>query len=423
MLFEPLIAVSAHSSLGQKLQKLLFAVVCLAVVAFYFESIFRTYGAAKASADPAQLARAVMLAPEDAGYHHLLGRYLFFTGQNTTAALEHYRRATELNPRIAAVWLDLAQAYQARGESSSWQQALARALAIDSHTPDVAWQAGQQQLAAGQTLLALRQFQVVIAHDSTTARTAIDLAWRATHDPKLLLQEAIPVAANSRLQFLNYMIEHRERAGAALAWSEIVNLNQRFAPELAVPYVDFLLTSNDDAGGALAVWQFLQSLDPQFSTFTQSGGIVNAGFEQPVLSAGLDWRSTPPAGVSATIDVNNAYKGTKSLAVVLDGTPIDDVGVFQYLVLRPSTNYEFSAYVRDESIAGVGGLRFQISGQTSTPYYTSGQLPESDSWEQVHGSFRTPKQPGAAILKIVCRPARQHLRGRFWIDELELIAQ
>jgi hypothetical protein len=237
------------------------------------------------------------------------------------------------------------------------------------------------------------------------------------------LQEAIPVAANSRLQFLNYMIEHRERAGAALAWSEIVNLNQRFAPELAVPYVDFLLTSNDDAGGALAVWQFLQSLDPQFSTFTQSGGIVNAGFEQPVLSAGLDWRSTPPAGVSATIDVNNAYKGTKSLAVVLDGTPIDDVGIFQYLVLRPSTNYEFSAYVRDESIAGVGGLRFQISGQTSTPYYTSGQLPESDSWEQVHGSFRTPKQPGAAILKIVCRPARQHLRGRFWIDELELIAQ
>ena len=418
--------MSIRSSLGRALQKVLFAGACFALAALYLEISFRNYAAEKlASSDAAQLVEAVKLVPRNAGYHHRLGRHLFFAQQNVNGAIEEYRQAAELNPRAAAVWLDLATAHGSLKQTSPQQQALERALAADPRSPKTAWIAGQQYLAVGQTELALRQFRVVIAHDPSTASAAIDLAWRATHDPELLLREAIPQSAAGHLAFLNYMVERKEPAGAAQAWAEMVKLNDKFAPRLALPYVEFLLSSkHHDSTAAVAVWRVLQGLETDFPALAAPGLIVNAGFEQPIINAGLDWRFTPISGVNAAIDINDARSGTKSLAVVLDGRPVDDVGVIQYLALRPSTRYEFSAYIRDESIAGAGGLRFQIGdAESATSYYTSAQFPETDSWQLLRGSFRTPVKIGVAILKIVRSPGGQPFRGRFWVDDVELTAK
>jgi tetratricopeptide (TPR) repeat protein len=418
--------VSIRPSLGRALQKLLFAGACFALAALYFEISFRNYAAENlASSGAMQLVHAVELAPRNAGYHHRLGRHLFFTQQNVNGAIEQYRQAADLNPRAAAVWLDLATAHAGLKQTSQQQQALEHALAADPRSPNTAWIAGQQYFAVGQTELALRQLRVVIAHDLSTASAAIDLAWRATHDPELLLREAIPQSAAGHLAFLNYMVEHEEPAAAAQAWAEMVKLNDKFPPRLALPYVEFLLSSkHHDSTAAVAVWRVLQELESDFPALADPGLIVNAGFEQPIINAGLDWRFTPISGVNAAIDINDARSGTRSLAVVLDGRPVDDVGVIQYLALRPSTRYEFSAYIRDESIAGMGGLRFQIGdAESATSYYTSAQFPETDSWQLLRGSFRTPVKIGGTILKIVRSPAGQPFRGRFWVDDVELTAK
>src|SRR5262249_12839380 len=243
----------------------------------------------------------------------------------------------------------------------------------DPRTPTVAWEAGQQYLAEGQTEAALRQLRMVIEHDKVTAPAALDLSWRATHDAALMLEQGVPATANGRVAFLAYLVEHDEPEGAALAWKELTDLNQKFPPQIALPYVEFLLTAADPSAAA-EVWKVLETQETDFPAFRNGSAIVNAGFEQPNINAGLDWRSQPISGVNTAIDVNHAHSGHRSLGIVLDeGSAIDEVGIFQYLALQPGTRYQFSAYVRGESLAGVGGIRFEIAvPQSKTIYYASG---------------------------------------------------
>jgi tetratricopeptide (TPR) repeat protein len=405
-------------------RKLLFAAFCLALAGLYFHGIFREYRAAKfAASGPAQLALALTLAPGNAGYQHRYGSYLFFARQEREQAIRHYQRATELNPRLAAAWLEQALAYHALNQT--WQQnlALERALAVEPRTPDVAWEAGQQYLASGQTEAALRQFRVVIEHDPQSAAAALDVSWKASRDAGVMINHAVPASAAGRVKFLNYLVEQKERESAALAWAEVEELNQKFSPALALPYVEFLLTADPvNAAEALAVWRVLEKMDPGFPAFAAGSSIANAGFEHSNINAGFDWRSRPTSGANTAIDVNHAHSGSRSLGIVLDGTLTDDVGVFQYLSLQPNTRYEFSAYVMEASLAGVGGLRFQIAdARSGRPFFTSPQLPETDAWQRVSGSFQTPKDAGLAVLNIVRTPAGQPLRGRFWIDDVDLV--
>jgi Carbohydrate binding domain len=411
-------------SSGSLFRKFLFALLCAALAALYAHTIFRNYRAATlANSDPAQLAQAIELAPDRADYHHRFGRYLHFVRQDAEQAMQHYRRATELNSWLATAWLDLALAHQGLGQTSQQMHALQRALTADPRTPSVAWEAGQQYLAAGQTEAALRQLRVVIEHDQVTAPAALDLAWRATHDAALMLEQGVPATANGRVAFLAYLVEHDEPEGAALAWKELAQLNQKFPPQIALPYVEFLLTAADPLAAA-EVWKVLETEEAEFPAFSNSSAIVNAGFEQPNINAGLDWRSRTVTGVNAAVDINHARGGNRSLGIVLDGVPIEEVGVFQYLALQPGTRYQFSAYVRSESIAGAGGLRFEIAAPNSkTIYYASAPLPESDTWQLVRGTFQTPAKIGVAVLRIARNPADQPLHGAFWIDDLELIPQ
>ena len=418
--------MSATVSSGQILNKIVFALACFALASVSLASNVRNYRATRlADGDPGHLRQAITLTPGNAAFHHRLGQDLFFTQHDAVGAIEHYRRAAELNPQAAANWLELALAHQALGQTSQQRHALQRALAADPRNPNVAWEAAQQYLAAEQSEIALRQMRVVIEHDAVKAPAAMDLAWRTSHDAGVMLRDAIPSTANGRLAFLSYMVEREEPAGAALAWAELIKLNQKFSPGPALPYVEFLLTSKHaDPSGALAVWRVLQGLDSNFPALVEPSTIVNGGFEQTIVNSGLDWRWAPVAGVSAAIDVNDGHTGSKSLAIVFDGTPTADAGVFQYLALQPSARYEFSAYVRNAFISGPGGLRFAISDVRSRkPYYISGLLPETDSWQLVRGTFQTPKTVGTAMLAIVHTPAGQPFRGSFWIDDLELIGK
>jgi tetratricopeptide (TPR) repeat protein len=416
--------VATGFTFGSWFQKLLFAVLCLALGGFYFYEIFRDYRAAtRAGAGPAQLANALTLAPGNAEYHHRYASYLFFAQQDREQAIKHYHRATELNPRLTTAWLERALAHHALNQTSQQNLALERALAVDPRTPDVAWEAGQQHLANGQTDAALRQFRAVIEHDPESGAQALDLSWKATRDAGVMLAHGVPATVAGRLKFLDYLVEQNERESAALVWTEIEKLNQRFLAGLALPYVELLLASEPvDAAAAVAVWKVLEKMDPNFPAFAGSSSVVNAGFEYASTNAGLDWRSRPIGGVRSAIDVNQAHSGSRSLGLVLDGTPIDEVGVFQYLSLRPNTHYELSAHVMEASLAGVGGLRFQITDARSRrPFLTSSQLPEAESWQRVSASFHTPKDAGLAVLKIIRTPAGQPLRGRFWIDDVNLV--
>src|SRR5262249_22315796 len=118
-------ALPSWLSSGSLFRKFLFALLCAAVAAFYAHAIHRSYRASiLANSDATQLPQAIELELSRADYHHRYGRYLYYLRQDVDQAVQHYRRATELNPRSAAAWLDLALAHQALGQSSQQAHAL-----------------------------------------------------------------------------------------------------------------------------------------------------------------------------------------------------------------------------------------------------------------------------------------------------------
>ncbi|HEY3038450.1 MAG TPA: tetratricopeptide repeat protein, partial [Pyrinomonadaceae bacterium] len=142
--------------------------------------------------DPGNLQQAIKLAPSNAEYRELLGRYLAFSGHNLDGAIANYQTAVGLNPYVARYWLDLAGAYQVAGRTGEQQESLERAVEADPTTPHVAWEAANFFLVQGDQERALRHFRVVLANDPESVDLALQLCWHATGDANQIINQALP---------------------------------------------------------------------------------------------------------------------------------------------------------------------------------------------------------------------------------------
>src|ERR1700746_1888828 len=131
-----------HVNLNSGLRKLIFASVCLAVVAAYMAAIARHYVAFRLGTrtDMQSLERVAELEPGNAEPRWKLGRYLLYLAQKPTAAIVNLEAAVALNPHVAQYWLDLASGYKVAGDVQQQRQALQKALQAEPTAPDVAWQ-------------------------------------------------------------------------------------------------------------------------------------------------------------------------------------------------------------------------------------------------------------------------------------------
>ena len=82
------------------LRKVVFAAVCLALMAVYVALCFRPYLAARVANVPdiPHLQKAIFLEPANAEYRGLLGRNLALSGVNLDEAIASYQAAVRLNP-------------------------------------------------------------------------------------------------------------------------------------------------------------------------------------------------------------------------------------------------------------------------------------------------------------------------------------
>lgn len=367
------------------------------------------------------LEKAARLDPGDADYRNHLGRYYDLVARDPASALEHYKAAVRLNPHSARYWFDLASAYQILGNTADQTGALEHAIAADSTTPDVAWEAANLFLVQGEKDKALREFSVVLANDASLAEAAIQFCWRIEPDVDALLRDVVPHRNDAYTAFLALLEAKGEAAGAAKVWSALLQTHQSFDLRHANQYLRFLI-EHKEIDQAVQVWQQtavrfgLSSYLPSSSNL-----IVNGTFSLKVLNAPFDWQYQKQRSVNLTLDPSDFHAGRRSLMITFDGPGITGAGIFQLIPVQPNTTYDFTAYYKTGELEGAGGPHFTIQDMYSqTVYYDSDELKDAGFWKSANGEFTTGADCKLVILHIRRLPAGSPIRGKLWVDDFHL---
>lgn len=402
-----------------------FAAASIVGAALYVRLTVQPFRASHAAAVPSRenLQRAVRLEPSNAEYHDRLGQNLMYVGNDPQGALPELNAAVRLDPYAARYWVDLANAYLVAGRTSEQRESLERAVLAEPTTPDVAWEAANFFLLQGDRDKALHNFRVVLANDPEKAVQAIELCWRAARDPNVVLDEALPPRPDLYFSFLNLLMQNQNTAAAETVWNRLIALKQPFSIKLAFPYIQFLLTQRQ-AQAAQNTWQQLASISTTFAPYlsTRANLIVNGGFEQKILDGGFDWIYRPNPHVDLTIDTREFHSGARSLSIAFDGQNPPNAGIFQFVPVKPNTDYAFSAAYRTEDILSASGPRFSITdAYTGAFYVLTDDFLGTHFWQLQQAQFRTGPDTELLLVGVTRQPGSPLIRGKMWIDDFELV--
>lgn len=394
----------------------------LLLTALYLAAVTAQFAAARLSqhVKPANLEWAMRLDPLNAQYRYRLGEYALLQEQSPRDALPWFAKASALNPHRSEYWLAQALASQSLGNLTAEQSSLERALAVDPHTPEVVWQAANLFLAQGSQDLAMKEFREVMQNSPTLTGPAIQICWKVHPDADFLLSNVIPPPAYRA--FLDFLISRNEDAAAARVWDVIVAARQKIERASLFDYLRHLI-ANRETPQAVAVWQQAAGL-ANLEAYQPSSEnlIINGNFSLEVLNGGFDWLHRKTPGVSLALDPNEAHAGQRSLRITFDGAGIEDAGIRQLVPLAPNTTYDFSAFYKAQDMDGAGGVRFMIQDlYRETNLFTTDDLTDADFWKKVGGRFTTDSETHLAVLRIARVPAGSPIRGRMWIDGLQLV--
>ncbi|MFB3916269.1 MAG: carbohydrate binding domain-containing protein [Terriglobales bacterium] len=338
--------------------------------------------------------------------------------QDPAKAIDAYRSALALNPHNALALLELAGAYQVTGDEAQQGAMLQRAIEADPYNPDVRWEAGLFFLLRGDADNGLRQFQAVVHAHPERTRSAFQLAWRAAHDVRRIMDTVNPSTTTAYAALLQVVIDDKQPEAAALVWNRWTALNQRFAPQLAFPYIDFLLAQHQPEN-AQRVWTYVAQFSPEIRSRSSFGNLVlNGGFEEDLLNGGMDWRYSPAGATSIQLDSTHFHGANRSLKIIFraDST---DAGIVQYIPVQPNTSYSFSGYIKGEELLTAYGPRFGIyDAYTNTPLLLTDDIIGTVAWAPRTGSFKTGPETKLLALRLVRESG--HIRGKVWIDDLQI---
>jgi tetratricopeptide (TPR) repeat protein len=402
----------------------LLVLMCLGTLSIDIDRVVRVY-LARRSADSSQLEglkRAIRLVPADAEFPHLLGLRLSASDQDDDGALANLRRAVTLNPNSGRYWLDLAAVYQVTGNVEKQNEAVQSALNAEPGNPEVSTEAAQFFLVAGDVGRALPLFRQALVQNPQAAKAILPVCWRETRDANLLLAEVIPSSPELQLRFLRMLTEQKETTAANQVWQQLVASHRSFQPQLSFFYFDYLLKEHEVASFDRA-WHELADVSPKLQAYLPNDNlIVNAGFEQPLLNFGFDWRYEPVDHIAAGIDDNVAHSGTHSLSLSYDGSPAYDAGWKQFVPVQSNADYELSVWIRSENVTSSSGPRIAIvDAYSGANLLLTDDVLDTHPWREIKGTLRVPAQTELLAVKIVRAPANTRIRGRVWIDDLRLV--
>ena len=420
--------------LGVRNRSAKWLLVVLEVVIFLAAavSIARTYIASELADNPSvkNLELAVKLDPNDAEYHLKLGRLYEYsmTEVQTPRALEHLRRATELNPYNPEGWLELGAALEFQGKVPEAEACLRRANSVAPNIPAYQWPLANFFLLQGNNDEAFRHFRVVLAGTPQYDQIVFRTAWKATDNAEKILNDLIPPSVPTEFSYLDYLLSQQRFVEAQAVWKRIVSSSEKFTPQQSAKYIDALI-NNRRPKEAYEVWLDLGRKDLVRMAVQGSGEnlVTNGDFEDEIMNMGFTWRIDAPEGVYAGLDTTTYHSPSHALLVQFSGKQnLDCAPVAQYVKVAPGHLYRLQAFMRTEGITTDSGPRLEVIDRyqsTALDQMTEDLTGNSEGWKPLLLDFKTGAQTELILVELRRLPSRKLdnlIAGRVWLDDVRL---
>jgi tetratricopeptide (TPR) repeat protein len=375
--------------------------------------------------------RAARLEPKNFENWQLLGRYCQFSLQNldTARATQAYTIALSLNPRSADTWADLGVAYEAEGNIAAARGAFLRAKNAYPLSPEVSWRYGNFLLRQGEMDAAFLEIRHAVEVEPQRGAEALSRALGAEPNLDLVLDRVLPPLKDAYISAIMGQTDERHIANAVQVWNRLAALH----PKLKLENYSFALVGAllqvKQVAEAQRIW--LQAVEfAGLGNLPEPAGSVlwDGGFESGVSGSGFAWTFPEGQGVQFSIDQREKHSGNHSLRLLFNGRyNLHLLGPCIQVPVQPSTDYDFSAWVRTSSITTGQGIRFQLRslGTQDASTARTNDVRGTQLWTRVE----TPWSSGENVQEMqVCverLPSEYEvddkIRGMAWVDDVALV--
>ena len=370
--------------------------------------------------------RAAELEPGNGEYWYDLGLFhrLDFDHADLRKSIAELRRALADDPRSAYYWVDLGDTYEAIGDADAARDAFQNAQRSFPASGEVHWRFGNFLLRQGENRSAFTEIHSALVSDPKLTELAISRIWRATNDEHALLDSVLPNTDAALTKALEYFGNAGETDAAISAWAKIVAAQRPEPLKLSFTLID-LLANHQRSNDAAKVWSEALQLSGARSPAGESL-IFDGGFETDSANGGLDWRMQPEKGFAYEYDASMFHSGKRALRIDFDGTQnLDFQQIWQLVPVKPSTRYQFSAWLRTAAISTDSGIRFEIrqDGKSAPSFLLDGLTGDHD-WTAEQNQFTTA--PDTYFLVVIVRRTLSRkfdnqISGTAWIDDVSLM--
>jgi hypothetical protein len=287
------------------------------------------------------------------------------------------------------------------------------------------WVAGNLLLQQGELERALPHFAYILAHYPNQSSLVYEVWGKALDDPDFILERLIPKDPSSLKQYLVYLYGIKDTKSAKKAWAKLASLGYKSDRRETIRHIDFLI-SRRELTEAAQVWK--ARLQEEGLGIPPDGNTVtNGGFErEKVLGGGFDWRIGTVTGAEVSFDHSVAFEGENSLKIAFNGKEnVDFHHVYQYLALKPNTDYLLKAHMKTEGVTTKSGLKIEVWGLGPAFYRASAPplLTGDNDWKELTVPFRTPALSQGVMIRV--RRARtdkfdRFISGTVWVDNIQI---
>jgi hypothetical protein len=341
-------------------------------------------------------------------------------------SLRFLKEAIKRNPLEQRYWLDFAQLLNMKAEKRGSEQALEKAISAFPTGYRGRWVSGTLLLQQGSPDKAFPHFTYILSHYPNRSRLVYDISNRSIDDKDLLFERLIPRDPSSINRYIGYLCEIGDYDSAKRAWRKKVSYGFKSTREETIRYIERLI-SHGELGEGFETWK--QTLrEERLDTSSDGNLITNGGFElDKLLGGGFDWKIAKVKGTEISFDTSVAFEGKRSLKIAFDGKEnVNFYHVYQYLPLRPETEYTLKASIKSDKITTRSGVRIEIVGIGGIGprlYSASEPITGSNEWKEQTFTFKTPAGSQGGVIRVRREETQKldrFIGGTVWIDDIQL---
>jgi tetratricopeptide (TPR) repeat protein len=373
--------------------------------------------------------RATQLEPGNPRNWYLLGRYWQYNLEEPDPgrAIQAYNKALQFDPRSAATWTDLGNAYESEGNLEAARAAFLEARKVYPASAEVAWRYGNFLLRTGDVDLALAEMRHAVAGDPRLGAEAFSRCMRVEPDIGKIIDKVLPQRADVYLAVIADLSEAGDSDNALKVWDRLTTFRAPINMRATFPLIDALMKSKRFSE-ARQVWD--QAALRAGLTLTDPAGsaVWDGGFESGVSGGGFSWMFPPVArGAQIAIDAAEKHSGNYSLRAIFDGRyNLDFSSVCQNAVVKPSASYRFSAWLRTRGMQTDQGLRFRLTSQGAVNHSAvlTTDVHGNQDWTRVELPWDATSDVNLVEICAVRLPGAVgdgKISGTAWIDDVALV--